>query len=84
MPTKEHTCRSIMTTQPVSIRRHELVDRALRMLLQNKLLALPVVDDDGRYFGMFQRSRLAAMLLPRIVQLEERLPEVAKRPQVGS
>lgn len=83
MPGKEHTCRSIMTTHPVSIRRHESVDRALQMLLQNKLLALPVVDDDGRYFGMFQRSRLVAMLLPRIVQLEERLPEVAKLLEIG-
>jgi CBS-domain-containing membrane protein len=83
MPAKEHTCRSIMTMQPVSIRRDESIDQALRMLLQNKLLALPVVDDDGRYFGMFQRSRLVAMLLPRIVQLEERLPEVAKLLEVG-
>ncbi|MBK8210568.1 MAG: CBS domain-containing protein [Rhodospirillales bacterium] len=83
MPATEHTCRSIMTAQPVSIRRHESVDRALQMLLQNKLLALPVVDDEGRYFGMFQRSRLVAMLLPRIVQLEERLPEVAKLLEIG-
>jgi CBS-domain-containing membrane protein len=83
MPTKEHTCRSIMTTQPVSIQRHESVDRALRMLLENKLLALPVIGDNGRYLGMFLRSRLVAMLLPRIVQLEERLPEIGRLLEVG-
>jgi CBS-domain-containing membrane protein len=83
MATKEHTCRSIMTTQPASIRREEPVNSALRLLLQNKLLALPVVYDDGRYFGMFLRSRLVAMLLPRIVQLEQRIPEVARLLEVG-
>jgi CBS domain-containing protein len=78
-----HTCRSIMTDNPVTIRRYETVDTALRMLLQNRLLALPVIDDDGRYIGMFLRSRLVALLLPRIVQLEQRIPEVARLMEVG-
>lgn len=83
MATSEHTCQSIMTADPISIRQHETVDHALHMLLQDKLLALPVIDNDGRYLGMFLRSRLVAMLLPRIVQLEERIPEVARLLEVG-
>jgi CBS-domain-containing membrane protein len=83
MPTDDHTCRSIMSSHPVSIRRHETVERALHMLLQHKLLALPVIEDDGRYFGMFLRSRLVAMLLPRIVQLEERIPQIGRLLEVG-
>jgi CBS domain-containing protein len=77
------TCRSIMTGNPVAIRRTETVETAMRMLLKNRLLALPVVDENGRYMGMFLRSRLVALLLPRIVQLEERIPEVARLLDMG-
>jgi CBS domain-containing protein len=79
----KHTCRSIMTTGPVVIKASESVDKAMRMLLDNRLLGLPAVDDDGRYIGMFLRSRLVALLLPTIVQLEERLPEVSRLIELG-
>lgn len=83
MATDEHTCQSIMTSHPISIRQHETVEQALHLLMQHKLLALPIVEEDGRYIGMFLRSRLVAMLLPRIVQLEERIPEVGRLLEVG-
>jgi CBS domain-containing protein len=78
-----HTCRSIMATKPVVIKQTQSVAQAMRMLLDNRLLGLPVVDDDGRYLGMFLRSRLVALLLPTIVQLEERLPEIARLLELG-
>jgi len=83
MATDEHTCQSIMTAHPISIRQHETVEQALHMLMRHKLLALPIVEEDGRYIGMFLRSRLVAMLLPRIVQLEKRIPEVGRLLEVG-
>ena len=79
----KHTCGAIMTTKPVVIKQSESVAKAMRMLLDNRLLGLPVVDGDGRYLGMFLRSRLVALLLPRIVQLEESMPEVARLVEVG-
>jgi CBS-domain-containing membrane protein len=72
-----------MTTKPVVIKQAESVAKAMRMLLDNRLLGLPVVEGDGRYLGMFLRSRLVAMLLPTIVQLEECLPEVARLIEIG-
>jgi CBS domain-containing protein len=72
-----------MTTNPVVIKQTESIAESTRMLLDNRLLGLPVVDDDGRYMGMFLRSRLVALLLPKIVQLEERLPEVARLMELG-
>jgi len=72
-----------MTTKPVVIKQSESVAKAMRMLLDNRLLGLPVVDGDGRYLGMFLRSRLVALLLPRIVQLEESMPEVARLMELG-
>lgn len=72
-----------MTTNPVVIKQTESVAKAMRMLLDNRLLGLPIIDDDGRYVGMFLRSRLVALLLPTIVQLEERLPEVSRLLELG-
>ena len=72
-----------MTTNPIAIRQSESVAKAMRMLLDNRLLGLPVVDDSGRYLGMFLRSRLVALLLPNIVQLEERIPEIGRLIEVG-
>jgi CBS domain-containing protein len=79
----DHTCRSMMTTKPVVIKETETVAKAMRMLLDNRLLGLPVVDDNDHYRGMFLRSRLVALLLPTIVQLEERLPEVGRLLELG-
>ena len=79
----KHTCGAIMTTKPAVIKQSESVAKAMRMLLDNRLLGLPVVDGDGRYLGMFLRSRLVALLLPRIVQLEESMPEIARLVEVG-
>lgn len=79
----KHICSSIMTTKPSVIKQSESVAKAMRMLLDNRLLGLPVVDGDGRYLGMFLRSRVIALLLPRIVQLEESMPEVARLVEVG-
>ncbi len=83
MSNVEYTCQSVMTEQPVTIHRSETLQKALQLLLQHKLLALPVVDDDGRFFGMFLRSQLVALLLPRIVQMETKIPEIARLLEVG-
>lgn len=72
-----------MTTNPIAIRQSESVAKAMRMLLDNRLLGLPAVDESGRYLGMFLRSRLVALLLPNIVQLEERIPEIGRLIEVG-
>ena len=72
-----------MTTKPAVMKQSESVAKAMRMLLDNRLLGLPVVDANGRYLGMFLRSRLVALLLPRIVQLEESMPQVARLVEVG-
>ena len=79
----DHTCRSIMTTNPIVIEQTESVAKAMKMLLDNRLLGLPAVGEDRRYVGMFLRSRLISLLLPQIVQLEERLPEIARLVEIG-
>ncbi len=43
---------------------------AARQLLESRLSALPVVNDEGGYLGMFCMKRLLSMLLPRAVLIE--------------
>ncbi|MBK8176335.1 MAG: CBS domain-containing protein [Rhodospirillales bacterium] len=77
------TCRSIMTTTPAVLKSGDTIETALHRLLEDKLLALPVVDEAERYLGMFLRSRLVALLLPKIVALEGQIPEIARLVEVG-
>jgi CBS-domain-containing membrane protein len=79
----KNTCAAIMTTAPFVVGRSRTIADAMRMLLDDRLLALPVVDDEGRYLGMFLRSRLVALLLPKIVQIEDTIPEVGRLVEVG-
>jgi CBS domain-containing protein len=71
MAAAEPTCRSIMMPQPPVLRRQQTVAEALRLLLDHHLLAVPIVEADGRYFGMFARSKLISLLLPRAVGIME-------------
>jgi CBS domain-containing protein len=64
------SCRSIMTANPLTLKRKQTVAEGLRLMLENRLLAIPIVDDDGRYFGMLGKSKIISLLLPRIVAAE--------------
>jgi CBS domain-containing membrane protein len=70
------TCREIMTLDPPVLHPEDTVGRAFDLMLKHRYLALPVVDRDGRYLGMFAKSRLFALMLPRIVTLEEAVPRM--------
>ncbi|MFO1154079.1 MAG: CBS domain-containing protein [Rhodospirillales bacterium] len=74
----EPTCGSLMSTQPVTVAPADPVSAALALLLKHRQLALPVVDADGTYRGMFLRSLLLMHLLPRITQMEEQLDNVSR------
>ena len=46
------------------------ISSATQQLLDSKLSALPVVDSDGRYLGVFSMHRLLSLLLPKAVLIE--------------
>ncbi len=71
------TCQEIMNADPPVLRHTDTVGTALRRLLATRYLALPVVDDDRRYMGVFAKSRLFGLMLPSIVALEDLLPKIA-------
>lgn len=71
------TCKAIMDPDPPVLLATETVGEALNRLLTCRYLALPVVDDDRRYIGLFAKSRLFGLMLPSIVALEDMLPKLA-------
>jgi CBS domain-containing protein len=79
----EHTCRSIMTLQPVVLRRADPVAKAVKLFLDHRMLGIPVIEADSRYSGMFVRSTLIALLLPRVVSHQELTPEIGHLIDVG-
>jgi len=72
------TCRQIMNGNPPVLHRNDSIGQAVELLLAHRCLALPVIDDDRRYLGMFAKSRLFGLMLPAIVALEEVLPNMAR------
>lgn len=80
---EEATCRSIMTLRPVTLQRGDTVATGLRMLVQHRQLGIPVVEPDGRYYGMFVKSGLIAALLPKVIQAENHLKALGQTVNVG-
>lgn len=72
------TCQSIMTLNPPVLHPDDTVAKALDLLVANKMLALPVVERDGRYLGMFGKRKLFGLVLPAIVAADETMPAMAQ------
>ncbi len=71
------TCREIMNPDPPVLLATDTVGHALAILLQRRTLALPVVDGERRYLGLFAKSRLFGLMLPSVVAQEDVLPKIA-------
>lgn len=54
------TAKDIMTTNTVTLRPDADVSEAVRLMLENKINGLPVVDADGRLVGVICQSDLIA------------------------
>lgn len=76
------TCKNIMTVDPPVLYPDSTVREAVDRLLSEHMLALPVVERDGRYLGMFTKSRLFGLLLPAIVASEPTFPNMGRIPDL--
>jgi len=50
----------------------------LQSLVTNKVLAMPVVDNNGRYIGQFRKNLLIAAILPQVAVHDPRFDRIAK------
>jgi CBS-domain-containing membrane protein len=77
------TCQSIMNPDPPCLREQDTVAKAVDLLLEKRLLAMPVIDGNRIYKGLFAKSRLFGLLLPGIVAIEQMLPKIAHLPDIN-
>jgi CBS-domain-containing membrane protein len=82
-PSSDVTCQSIMATgYPVLTPNMSLL-QCVRALLQNRVLAMPVVDDSGRYLGQFRKNLLVSALLPQVAVQDKRFERIARMIETG-
>jgi CBS domain-containing protein len=71
------TCQAIMTARPLTLREGDTVGAAARQLIEQRHIILPVVDDRGRYLGLFGVFDLVKALLPRVATLDDLVPDLS-------
>ncbi len=70
------TCAAMMTKDPLTARESETVGDAAQKLISHHCINLPVVDDAGKFIGMFGIYDLLCMLVPRIALAGGLLPNL--------
>lgn len=77
------TCRSIMAcASPVLTNQMTLID-CVRILLENRVLAMPVVDENGSYLGQFRKNQIVSEVLPQVAVLDQRFERIARMIDTG-
>ncbi len=72
-----------MDTAPAVLSPETTVAAAVQTLLDDHLLAMPVVDAQGNYLGMFRKNMVVANVLPQVAVHDDRLSQVARMIDVG-
>ncbi len=71
------TCSTIMNPHPVTLLASDTVATALEKTLAHRVKSLPVLDNNGRYLGMFGLHNLLGQMLPKVARLEDGLGDLA-------
>ena len=74
----DDTCDCVMATDYPVLTAGMTLAQCLQALVQNKVLAMPVVDDSGRYIGQFRKNLLIAAILPQVAVHDPRFDRIAK------
>lgn len=77
------TCRSVMDTAPRVLAPETTFAAAVQMLLDHRLLAMPVVDGRGRYLGIFRKNLVISSALPQVALHDDRFSQVARMIDAG-
>jgi CBS domain-containing protein len=71
------TINQVLNTSYPTLQDSDLISEATRLLLEYRYSALPVVDEHGRYLGIFSVHRLFSLLLPRAALIEGGISDLA-------
>ena len=65
------TTTTIMSKEIVSLKADDTITTALKLMCENSIHNLPVLDDTGMFLGLFSLRRLSRELLPKAAKLDE-------------
>lgn len=71
------TARLVMNTNPAVLRNTDKVSLAADHIMAQRCRRLPVVDEDGKYIGVFGINCLLRLVLPRALVMEGGLENAA-------
>lgn len=74
----DDSCGSIMSTDYPVLTARMTLTQCVQTLLENKVLAMPVVDDERRYIGQFRKNLLIASILPQVAVHDPRFDRIAR------
>ncbi|MCK9590342.1 MAG: CBS domain-containing protein [Terrimicrobiaceae bacterium] len=74
----DDTCSRVMATDYPVLTAGMTLAECLQSLVTNKVLAMPVVDNNGRYIGQFRKNLLIAAILPQVAVHDPRFDRIAK------
>jgi len=68
---------SVMDPNPTYLKSTDIIRTAVRFIMENRYRNLPVVDEDGRYLGVFGVNCLLRQVLPKAVLMEKGLTNLS-------
>ena len=74
----DESCGRIMATDYPVLTAEMTLSACLQAFVLNKVLAMPVVDNNGRYLGQFRKNLLIAAILPQVAVHDPRFDHIAK------
>ncbi len=66
-----------MDPNPTCVKPSDLIGTAARYIMQHRFRNLPVIDEEGRYLGIFGVNCLLRLVLPKAAVMEKGLDEVS-------
>ncbi|MBS9778263.1 MAG: CBS domain-containing protein [Gammaproteobacteria bacterium] len=64
------TCKDVMSSEQVVLHPNDTVSKAFQLMRSKGMRFLPVVDEEGKYLGVFTSPTLIKLLLPRAITIE--------------
>lgn len=74
----ENLCCSIMATDYPVLKANMTLLECVQVLLDNRVLAMPVVDEQGHYIGQFRKNLLIAAILPQVAVHDPRFERFSR------
>ncbi len=77
------SCRSIMDASPAVLAPETTFAEAVGILREKRLLAMPVVDAQGCYLGMFRKNLVISNVLPQVALNNDRCSQTTRLIEAG-